>query len=143
MKVEDVLTQANNLADETIDEEILLGYLNDCTAQINTRCHAKYPFYKYPNDLQTEMAIPEQWVRVLYIPFIAGKIKQMDSSQFEYNDMFSQFERGLADFISSYVIPDQYVDTDYYGYTDPNTGEWITYTSDVGATPPWPWVVRW
>lgn len=142
MLVKDVLSQANILADESLEDETLLNFLNDCTAQVNTRAKALYPFYTI-DDLETEMAMPEQWVRQIYLPFIAAKIKQIDASQFEYNDLYSQFERGIADFISYYVIPDSYRDLSYYGYTDPETGEWMEYTSDVWSTPPFPWISRW
>lgn len=141
MNVRQVMEEANNLADEAIEEEILIGFINDCTAQINSRAKANFPFYSI-TDLETEFVIPEKWVRVLYIPFVAARIKQQDSSQFEYMDLYAQFERGLGDFISYYVIPDDYVDNSSDGYIDPETGEWVSYTSDIYKKPPFPWA-RW
>jgi hypothetical protein len=56
-------------------------------------------------------ALPEKWQRTLFIPFIIGRMKQVDASQFEYSDSFAEFQSNLVQFKTKYAIPDEYKDT--------------------------------
>jgi hypothetical protein len=60
---------------------------------------------------QNNTAIPDKWQRVLLLPFVLGRVKQVDSSQFEYTDSFSEFASSLAIFKIKFPIPDEFKDT--------------------------------
>lgn len=142
MNLRQLIDEANVLSDEYLEDTTMTQFVNQCIAQINTRAKAKYPFMD-SSLVETEFAIPDNWVRRLFIPFTAGRTKQVDSSQFEYTDFYAEFESAMGDFVAHYNIPDEYKDTSQDTYIDPETGEVKYYTSDVFETPTYPWWRRW
>lgn len=109
MIIQDLLDEANILADESFDDDTMVKFYNQCTTDINIRTGAIFPSITV-EDVNKPPALPEKWARSLYVPFMAGRIKQQDSSQFEYTDLYSQYEQAFGMFLASYVIPDQYID---------------------------------
>lgn len=70
-------------------------------------------------------AFPEKWQRVLFIPFTVGRVKQVDSSQFEYSDSFKEFIANLETFRVKFEVPDEYKDPKNKGsYAPDYTGNW-------------------
>lgn len=138
MNLRQLIDEANVLSDEFLEDVSMTQFVNQCMAQINTRAKANFP-YMDSSLPETEFIIPEKWVRRLFIPFIAGRTKQVDSSQFEYSDFYAEFESAMGDFMANYPIPDAYKDTSGDQYVDPVTGEIKYYTSDVYDKPPIPW----
>jgi hypothetical protein len=136
-----IVAHAGDIADETVPLAKGTEYVNDAIAKINAKAKANFPFFN-ENDPQAEFPFPETWVRVMIVPFVAGRIKTKDSSQFEYTDMYAEFLNGLDDFMANYIIPEIYRSTDGMVY-DPETGRWGLPTSDVFTVPPFPWGGRW
>lgn len=109
MILSDIVKQANDLADEAESIQKVTAFLNDAIAKINIRLNAELPYFDATED--TAHVLPEKWVRALLIPFAVGRIKQMDSSQFEYTDAYNEFMMGLDELSTRYVVPDEYKDT--------------------------------
>jgi hypothetical protein len=111
MLVSEIVEHASTLSDEEgFNTDEAVGYFNDAIAKINTFCKANFPFVS-TFDLDFEYpGFPEKWQRVLIIPFIVGRIKQKDASQFEYADSYAEFISNLVDFKAEYVIHDSYKD---------------------------------
>lgn len=145
LTLQQVIDAANELADENINSETMTGFVNNAIAEINIKAKAKYPFMSHTN-MSEEFPLPDEWVRTLIIPHVVAQIKMQDSSQFEYMDQMARFEENLGHFITSYAIPDEYIDWEKRGYikvTDPETREkiWARRTSDVFTVPPAPWIM--
>jgi hypothetical protein len=128
MNLVDMITHSNELADEQEAPTIVVQFVNDAIAQINIKCDANFPNASL-NDSGTDYVLPEKWVRTLIIPFTVGRLKQKDSSQFEYTDAYVQFIDALAEFKTKYTIPDIYKDADSE----------TSYPSDIYEKPPVPW----
>lgn len=106
--------QINLVTDESFSSSQVNGFINDAIAQINIYCKSNFP-YIADGDIEYTV-IPEKWQRQLFVPYAAGRIKQNDSSQFEYSDWYAQFQVNMAEFEVSHVIPDEYLDlTDVQG----------------------------
>ena len=104
------LTQTvNNLADEDFDANQIVEFVNDAIAKINITCSANFP-YMSVSDSSDYVGFPEKWQRSLFIPFVTGRMKAVDSSQFEYNDNYSEFANNLMVFNLKYQVPDAYKD---------------------------------
>lgn len=111
MNVIQIIQQANNISDEEISTTIAVGFINDAIARINVKCNAKFPFCDI-NDSNSEYpGFPETWQRALLVPFVVGRIKQTDSSQFEYSDAYGEFQDNLTTFQTKYPIPEVFKDT--------------------------------
>lgn len=108
--VKEWVTKVNNLSDETTSTDIVVDWLNNAIAKVNAEAVANFPFLTATN-LDDTPAFPEKWQYLLLLPYATARIKQMDSSQFEYGDLFAEFNRNLSSFISSYAIPEEYKDT--------------------------------
>ena len=106
MKASELIARINDLADETESPNNVLGYINDAIAKINIELNSGFPSLDLAND--TSPAFPEQWQHALIIPFSVGRIKQKDSSQFEYTDAYAQFLVDLMELKTKYVVPDRY-----------------------------------
>jgi hypothetical protein len=130
MLVSEAIKKINDLGDDSIEEAVVLSWINDALAQIGARVRATYPELT----LTTEsMPLPDKWTRILVIPYATGRMKQQDSSQFEYSDLYAQFLANLDEFASQYVVPEIYKDPDLV------EGQ----TSDIYTVPPFPWGGRW
>jgi hypothetical protein len=108
MNAGQLTTSANNQAEESFSSSQVLEFANDAIARINIECSANFPFMDIVLDY---IALPEKWQRTLFIPFIVGRMKQVDASQFEYSDSFAEFQNNLVQFKTKYAIPDEYKDT--------------------------------
>lgn len=102
---------ANNLADEDFSSQQIEFFVNDCISKINIEAGANFPFMSV-NDSNDYEGFPEKWQRALFIPFVVGRMKAVDSSQFEYNDNYSEFSANLLQFKTKYKIPTKYKDAD-------------------------------
>lgn len=131
--------EINTLADEQESVTMIQGFVNDAIAKINIRLKADFPFLKAPSE---SPVFPEKWQRTLLIPFGVGRVKQYDSSKFEYTDSYSEFLVNLEEMAASYIVPEEYKDLSGQGYTDEN-GVFRSYTSDIYTNPPTPWGGRW
>jgi hypothetical protein len=110
MKVGDLVTSVNTLADEDFTATQIVSFVNDAIAQINIACSANFPDMDAlsPEDYTY---FPNKWQRAMFIPFAVGRIKTVDGSQFEYNDNYGAFQATLEVFKAKYQIPDDYKDT--------------------------------
>lgn len=105
MNTSELTKAVNLLTDEDFSVENVTSFLNDAIAEINTECKAKYPFL---SDENPEPHLPEEWQRTLLVVYAAAKVKQNDSSQFEYSDLYNQFYEALNRFKRNYTIPEEY-----------------------------------
>lgn len=120
MEILKLVNHINLTSDEDFTLIQIIGFLNDAIAKINIECSANYPFIEDDLPLpsyafEEYTALPDTWIRALLVPFASGRIKENDSSQFEYSDWYSQFDINLTQFQSRYEIPLQYVDLDSSG----------------------------
>ena len=138
MILAEFIASANDISDESESAQTITRFLNDAIAKVNAECQANYPFMDY-TDLNAEIQMPETWVRVMLLPFAAGRIKTKDSSQFEYSDLYAEFLDGLVTFKARYTIPDIYKDMSGMIY-DPVTDTWHKPTSDIYSTRPFGWM---
>lgn len=117
MKASEIANHANNLTDESHDFQTLLGFINDGIAEINAEMNAKFPFCTNNDE---EIPFPETWQRTVLVPYVGARIKQKDSSQFEYSDLYGQFQSGLMKFSTKYIVPDEYASTDIANSFEPD-----------------------
>ncbi|MGG4267432.1 hypothetical protein [Peribacillus simplex] len=103
--VAEIIEAVNTLADEQSPTNQIILWLNNAIARINMEANAKFPFIKTETETP---AIPDEWHFLLLVPYATARIKQMDSSQFEYRDLFDEFETNLKAFVFLYPIPDEY-----------------------------------
>lgn len=116
MEVMALIDHINLATDEDFEILEVIGFINDGIARVNVEVSAKFPFIE--DDLPDESmyqfeeyeAIPDSWIRMLLVPFAAGRIKENDSSQFEYVDWYQQFMINLDLFKNKYDIPEEYLD---------------------------------
>lgn len=127
------IKSVNALADEDMAADEVTIWINNAIARVNAAAHANFPFMDI-NKSDDSPVIPDKWQYLLILPYATARVKQKDSSQFEYSDLFAEFESNLRDFIVSYSIPEQYKDTETPTYevqiTDgivSNDGGWDTW----------------
>lgn len=131
MKVIELVEHVNRLTDEDFDAATIVPFLNDGMAKINAECSANFPYLQIENT-DVEPVLAEKWQRLLLCIFAAGRVKENDSSQFEYMDFYGQFDANMLDFKASYKIPNEYRD---------DLG--VTTTSDIYTNPTFYWNGRW
>lgn len=132
MNLNDLVKAVRILSDEQGEPaENITSHMNDAIAKINIKLKAEFPYLDSTQG-DEEPVFPEKWQRALLIPFAVGRIKQMDSSQFEYTDAYNEFLASLDDMLTDYTVPDVYKDV--------NIG---TSSSDIYTTPNVPWGWRW
>lgn len=95
----EIIEHINVLADEQEPPQEVVGFINDAIAFINADCQANFPYTRL-NGGNERLEFDEKWIRTLIIPFAVGRIKQKDSSQFEYTDSYAQIIAKLEDFKS-------------------------------------------
>jgi hypothetical protein len=135
MTLNDLLASANAVTDDALTFDAAFHFINDCIAKINIECDSIYPTYT-ANDSNATSPLPEKWQTALFVPFISAKIKQMDSSKFEFDEYFNEFNDNLTTFKQKYTIPDAYVDPDAQGGYDANfDGNWNTGNWQKGGSP--------
>jgi hypothetical protein len=110
MNIGSLTKSVNNLADEDFSSSQVVEFVNDAIARINIECQANFPIMAVENTSEYA-GFPEKWQRTLFIPFVVGRMKAVDASQFEYNDNYSEFISNLAQFKVKFPVPDEYKDT--------------------------------
>lgn len=123
MELNQLINEINELADEQENPSAVVNFINGAIAKINIDCGANFPSMSLEKGTD-EPVFPEKWQRSLLIPFAVGRIKQIDSSQFEYSDSYSEFLVNLMEFKAKYTIPDEYKDGD-------------TISGDLLSSPSW------
>lgn len=113
MEILSLVEHINLATDEDFELLQVLAFCNDAIGKINVEAKAQFPFIDLSlkeRNYRTEeyTALPETWIRMLIVPFAAGRIKENDSSQFEYHDWYAQFDMNLLKFIDNYDIPEEY-----------------------------------
>lgn len=106
MNLGQFITHVTNLTEENPSLIAMTNYVNDGIAKLNTKAGAIFPFLEA--NVTSEFPIPETYIRTILVPFVAGRIKAQDGSQFEYTDYYAEFREGLGDFVNDYSIPDEY-----------------------------------
>lgn len=112
MNLEKLIELGNSLADDQIPVEQVHEFVNDAIAAINIEVGSKFPML---TEMTDEPVIPEQWQRMLLVPYTKARIKEQDSSQFEWEIGYEQFFENLLQFKKQYDIPEEYVDTEIKG----------------------------
>lgn len=110
MNLGSLTTTCNTLAEESFGSDKIVEFVNDAIARVNIEASAIFPYFSSSN-AEEYTGFPEKWQRTLFIPFVVGRMKQADSSQFEYSDSYSEFTAALMTFKMKYNIPDEYKDT--------------------------------
>ena len=111
MNIMDIIQQANSIADEDVAATQAIAFVNDAVARINVKTGAEFPFFNLNEADKQYEGFPETWQRALLVPFTVGRIKQTDSSQFEYSDAYGEFQDNLITFQTKYLIPEKYKST--------------------------------
>lgn len=106
MKTVDIIVAVNNMSDETETNPNVLLFLNDAIAKINVHMNCAFP--PLIADSNNTPIFSDKWQRILLIPFAVGRIKQKDSSQFEYTDAYREFYDNLDTFKQKYNVPTIY-----------------------------------
>lgn len=112
MDLRQLIDEANNLADDFLEDDEAKSFVNDAIAAINIEVNANFPFLE---EMEDEPVIPEKWQRMLIIPFAKGRIKEKDSSEFEWAAGYEQFFTNLGEFKGRYTVPDEFKDPDEAG----------------------------
>lgn len=107
MNLRQIIDHANNLSDDMLPDDEVIGFVNDAIAAINIEVNADFP---YLYDMEDAPVFPEKWQRMLIIPYVKARIKEKDSSKFEWEIGYEQFFANLADFKNKYDIPEEYKD---------------------------------
>lgn len=118
------------LTGEDIEQEDFTNFFDDCTARINTETGIDIPLdvnadtYSFPLGMK--------WIRLLYVPFISGRVKQKESSAFEYQAYYMELENNLAK-NETLLISEWEAYFNARGLVD-DDGNPITYTKDPNKT---------
>lgn len=128
MLVSEAIVHINNLGDDQIESDVIISWINDALAEIGRVVKATFPEHTAATET---LPLENKWCRALIIPFATARMKQQDSSQFEYRDLYSQFMTALDDFSTRYIVPD--------AYKDPET----EVTPDIYTNAPFPWGGKW
>lgn len=110
MNITEIVSHVNLLADEDYPLNEVRPFINDAIARVNIDCYSSFPLLNL-DDVEFT-ALPDKWILALFIPFIVGRLKQKDSSQFEYGDAYAEFMANLTLFKTNYTIPEEYKDPD-------------------------------
>jgi hypothetical protein len=116
MEISDLVSNVNLLADEEYDFSEIVVFFNDAISKINIDCEATFPMIDKVSSENEYTAIPDKWQKTLFVPFALGRLKQLDSSQFEYVDAYTEFSNNLAQFRVMYIIPEEYKDESAYPF---------------------------
>lgn len=113
MEILPLVAHINLVTDEDFDLKQVIGFCNDAISKINIEANALFPLIDETlkeNNYKTEeyADIPDHWIRMLIVPYAAGRIKENDSSQFEYMDWYAQFDLNMKKFLDSYEIPEEF-----------------------------------
>ena len=110
-----LMQHINRVTDEDFELADMLGFINDAIQKINVEMGTLFPeidetLPERVYEQEEYTAFPDKWIRMLIVPFAAGRIKENDSSQFEYMDWYAQFDINLEKFRTGYTIPLVYID---------------------------------
>lgn len=131
MKLSKMITEINTLIDDQLPDDWITGWINDGLAEIGSTVHAVFPEMDAALP-DAEFPLPQKWQRLLIKVFAAGRAKEQDSSQFEYTDLYRQFDQSLNDFQAEYVVPVQY--KELYPVQELSMPDGTTYLTNSGDT---------
>jgi hypothetical protein len=127
MNIAQLVRHVNRITDEEVEVSTGLDFANDAIARINVKCDTNFPFFN-ENQLDLDYpGFPETWQRTLLVPFMAGRIKQADSSQFEYSDAYGEFTDNMIEFKRKYPIPEEYQAAIIKSYAADFEGNYFTW----------------
>ncbi|MBU8770331.1 hypothetical protein [Cytobacillus oceanisediminis] len=109
MDLNQIIEAVNALSDENSPPKQITTWVNDAIARINIELGANFPFMDLAKATESP-AFPEKYHYTVLLPFATARIKQVDSSQFEYSDLFMEFEANLTKMKSTYTVPDEFKD---------------------------------
>jgi hypothetical protein len=133
------LTKATNLlADEDFSSSQIVEFANGAIARINIEREANFPLFDINQSDVEYQGFPEKWQRTLLIPFVVGRMKAVDASQFEYTDMYNEFAANLSLFKMKFPVPEVYKDVNEAKSFEPDfTGNYWSWgsSSNSGSDP--------
>lgn len=106
--VQEMVAHINLVTDESFSQPQVVSFINDGISQVNVYAESVFPMIT--DSMVEYTAIPEHWQRQLFVSYAAARIKQNDSSQFEYSDWFSQFQANMVEFEAKFTVPDEFKD---------------------------------
>lgn len=107
MNLAQLIVSVNSLADDLIPDDEVQEFINDAIAAINIETKAKFPSLEGMDDMPE---FPEKWQRMLIVPYAKARIKEKDSSQFEWEIGYEQFFENIMQFKKQYDIPEEFKD---------------------------------
>jgi len=90
MTMTDIAKLANEITDEDYSTALILGFVNQSIARINTTLNAKLPFFTSSNVNYT--ALSQSWIMMLFVPYAAYSIKTNDGSLNEADRFRQEYE---------------------------------------------------
>jgi hypothetical protein len=139
MKISQITSIANNYTDEVFTNLVCLDFANEAIAKINVGIGAKLPYISLVSgttDSSDYVALPEEWIRTVIIPYVCYSIKLSDGSINESQVNFLQrYENGLKELkkARSTVFPkdSEYRATNFGGVVQmPKLGTYEVYDED-------------
>lgn len=127
MKISQITTISNNYTDEVFTNLVCLDFANEAIAKINVSLGTKLPYMSLvtgTTDSTDYVALPEEWIRTVIIPYVCYSIKLSDGSINESQINFLQrYENGLKELkkARSTVFPNDKT-SPFYQYRGPNFG---------------------
>src|SRR5699024_437373 len=99
------------LAGDELKVSDAVSFINDGVSAVNVGVGATFPLLE---DAKDELVLPEEWQRMLIVPYAKGRIKEMQSEHpSTWEVAYNTFYDNLAIFKDTYVIPDEYKQHEY------------------------------
>lgn len=137
MTMTEIAKIANELTDEDYATALILNFVNQAIARINTTLSAKLPLFTTSNTPYT--AISQNWILMLFIPYAAYSIKINDGSLNEADRFKQEFESNflLLEENKFKAIPEAFRDEYFGGIYQMDTSKgmnvgWFNKSKDGG-----------
>ena len=143
MRISDITRIANNYTDEVFTNLVCLDFANESIAKINVALGTTLPYISLVSgttDSSDYVALPEEWIRTVVIPYVCYSIKLSDGSINESQINFLQrYENGLKELkkARSTVFPkdSEYRATNFGGVVQmPKLGTYDKYPDEDDET---------
>jgi len=114
MTLEEIRNAANAITDENTTAVLTEQFVNEAIANINIELGATLPVIDTITDY---VALSDNFIRVVIVPFVSYCIKSNDGSLTEARDFFSRYQRGvqLLARVMDDAIPAAYQDENFGG----------------------------